>query len=688
MGPVRATLGRTVGRARSLFSTAFAFGGFLAVSAALLARQISLSDGSAMTLPVLWATSVSPVLPMLAALLGMDVWSDERLSGRIDLMLSVPVREADYVLGKFFGVWSMLMSAVLLSLAATLLALRLLAPEALSGVGAESCAVALLAPVVQGALWSAAVVALSAMFRHASSTACAAALLLVAVPRGLWWGVLSWSDAGRTAFGEMPLDAHAVDLASGVLPVGTVAIYLTLTVLSLFVSARSVACCRLIGRGAARLRWSTGFALFLSFLLAGLLSAAFVRVTAVADLSSGGVREELSPRTRSILSEASGTVSITAFLSRSDPAARAAMRVMRALKRQSEVIGGVRIETRFVDPRWDVGAAGRLVRRGAKADSLVFEKGRKMVSLPIAEGVGERVCAATIRRISVPARRRNVYWTVGHGESRFDDYGAFGLSDIARDLFREGFGNQTLDLSESPQVPGDCALVVIAGARDDFQRAETDKLNAYLRDGGRLLVLLSSAKTGGVVSLLPSWGLSPAEILMKNVKTLSGTDVVVTGLSDHPISEPLAGSRIVLEKPVCFRPSSLVQSGTGADRIEFSPVAAAGTAAVVAAAERGGKAGQDLALRPTRIVALGDAGFVLNGQLASRACANRDFFLNCVSYLSGAEAHGAGDAGVEVFRSGLDRTGRLRHAVWTVGVVPFAVFLVLLVVAARRRHRS
>lgn len=688
MGPVRATFGRTVGRARGLFSTAFAFGGFLAVTAALLVRQLELSDGGTLAWPVLWVTSVTPVLPALAALLGMDVWSGERLSGRIDLLLSAPVREANYVIGKFLGVWALLMTAVVLSLASAFVTLRLLSPEALVGVRALDCLFALLAPAIQGFLWSAAVVALSAMFRHAASTACAAVLLLVAAPRGLWYGILAWSGSGQTTFGEMPLDAHAVDLASGIVSLGVVATYLALAILSLFVASKSVACSRLVGRGARRLRFSTGVAIALAAVLAFLLAAAFARTEVVVDLSSGSVREELSARTRSILSEASGSIRITSFLPRRDPSARAALRIMRALKRQSEALGGVRIETYVVDPQWDVGAAGRLVARGAKVDSLVFEKGRRMVSLPIAEGIGERICAATIRRLSVPPRRRNIYWTVGHGESRFDDYGAFGLSDIARDLFREGFGNQTIDLSTCPQIPGDCALIVVSGARDDFLRAETDKLNAYLRDGGRLLVLLSSAKVGGIVSLLPTWGVSPVEILIKDVKTLSGTDVVITGLSEHPISEPLGGSRIVLEKPISFSPSSLVQSGTGADRIEFSPIAAAGSAVVAAVAERGGKAGQDLALRPTRIVVLGDAGFVLNGQLAARASANRDFFLNCVSYLSGVEAHGAGDEGAEVFRSGLDRAGRLRHAVWSVGVVPFAVFLVLLVVAARRRHRS
>ena len=66
--------------------------------------------------------------------------------------------------------------------------------------------------------------------------------------------------------------------------------------------------------------------------------------------------------------------------------------MLRALKRASQDVGGARFTIRFVDPRWDLGAAERLVRRGVATESLAFEKGRRMVALPLADGVSERVC--------------------------------------------------------------------------------------------------------------------------------------------------------------------------------------------------------------------------------------------------------------------------------------------------------
>ena len=202
-----------------------------------------------------------------------------------------------------------------------------------------------------------------------------------------------------------------------------------------------------------------------------------------------------------------------------------------------------------------------------------------------------------------------------------------------------------------------------------------------------MLVLLGSAKSGGIVSLLPSWGMRPVDRPPTGGKTISGTDVIVTGLTDHPISSSLRGSSIVLERPVSILPSAVAGTGTDADSIGYSSVAEVNAATVVAAVERGRGAGDDLALRPTRIVVLGDAGFVLNGQLAVRACANRDFFLNCVSYLSGSEVLGSGEEDADRFRTELDRSGRFRHGLLSSVAFPGCVFLVLVVVAAQRRRK-
>lgn len=688
MSPVRVTASRTFGRVRNLLSTVFAIGCFLSIAALLFAFGIESAEGGRIPISTVWASSVAPILPALAALLAMEVWSDERQTGRIDLLLSVAVRERDYVLGKFFGVWAMLLLTVGFFLLSSVVILLVLSPGALDGTRMPAFVLAFLTLALQGALWSSAAVMFSTFFRHAAAAACLSVVSLIVAPRALWAGLMSWSGEGRIAFGEMPLDAHVVDFTSGLVPVGTVVAYLALTLLCLFVATKCVASVRFVGSGAISLRVSTAVSVILSVVLAVLGLLLLTRVNPTIDLSVAGASNALSTRTRSILAESSGRITATCFLPRSDVRFRSVGHLLRLFKRESAAIGGAQFELRFVDPRWDIGAAERLVRRGVAAGSLVFEQGRRMVSIALGDGCGERLCASTIRRVASPPRRRNVYWTIGHGENGFDAYGAFGMSDIARDLAQEGFNNAPLDLTSDSPIPADCALIVIAGARDDFSRAEIGRLEAYLREGGRLLVLLGSAKVGGVVSMLPAWGIRPVEQPISALKTLSGTDVIVSDFSDHVISAPLRGSRIVLERPVSFVPSAAVGTGASADRIGFHPVASVGANAVVAAMERGAGAGQDLALRPTRLVVIGDAGFVINGQLAARACANRDLFLNCVAYLSGSEAHGSGGDEADVFASGLDRAGRRRLIVWSAAVVPGIVFLMMFAAVQRRMHRT
>lgn len=687
MSPVRVTCRRTISQARNLFSTAFAIGGFLVISAFLFAFNLQTAEGGHLSLSAVWTASVAPVLPALAAFLSMDVWSAERLSGRLDFLLTAAVRERDLTFGKFLGVLTLMMAAVVFFHLASLAALAYFAPAALRGMRLVSFFPGLLALFVQGVLWCAVSLALSAMTNHGAVAACSAIGVLVALPRALWAGFMAWAPAGRPAFGEMPLDAHAIDISSGVISTGTVISYLVLTLVMLFICSKCVFAVRLTGRGAGRLLFSTAFAVVLSLVFAVLAILLAMRLDATVDIPVGGTAMRFSPRMRSILAESSGDIAVTCFLPRSDPRFRPTGHFLRTLKREADATGGVRVEVRFVDPRWDLGAAERLIRLGAQEGSLVFEKARRVALLPLKDGCDESVCASTIRRIALPPQRRNVYWTIGHGESAFDAYDPFGMSDIARELSREGYSNARIDLAGDAQVPADCALVVVAGAKTDFSRVELGRLDAYLKSGGRLLVLLASEQ-GGVASLLPSWGMRPMAQPLTGSRTLSGSDVIVSDFTDHAISAPLRGSQIVLEHPFAFAPSAATEGGVGADRLEYASVAKVGTLAVAAAIERGAGAGTDLALRPTRIVTVGDASFAMNGPLAARANANRDFFLNCVAYLSGSDALAASGTETAVLTAGMDRTTRIRFAAVLGGAVPLAVVLVMLVMIVHGRRRE
>lgn len=688
MRATRTTWRRTLGMARSLFSSALAFALFFAAAGVLFAFALEMAEGGDTPLAVVWASSVAPVLPVLAALLAMDVWSDERRSGRIESLLTIAVRERELTLGKFLGVFTLVTGAMLAFLASSLFMLSAMAPDALENQPATSFLPGVAALMLQGALWCAISVCASAAFRHAAAAALTSITLTVLIPRGLWFALMEWAPQGRMAFGEMPLDANIFDLASGLVSTDTVLTYAILTLFALFVSSKLTAAVRFVGRGARPLRISTGATLALALALVAALVALFHRTNRTFDIPLPPHSDQtLSARTRSILADVRGEFTVTAFLSRKDSRFRPLGHFLRSLVREAESVGGARLTLRFVDPRWDIAAAERLVRDGAHEDSLVFERGNRRAVIPLAGGFDERLCASAILRVAVPPKRGVVYWTSGHGECSFQAYEPWGMSDIARNVSHYGYRNASLDLADASDVPPDCALVIMAGAKSDFSRAEAMRLDSYLRKGGRLFALVSSADAPGIASMLSGWGIRIEATPPKGVRTLSGTDVIVSDFTDHPVCDPLKGSQIVLEKPLSFTPSAAVDVA-GIDRVEWTALARVGDSCVAVAAERGVGTGEDLSLRPTRIIAVGDAAFVMNGQLKVRGNANRDFFLNSLAYLAGTDA--ITEPGTEADRliSGMDREDRVRFVVVSAVLFPGLLFFAMLAMVAAGRRRT
>lgn len=684
MGPIGVTASRTFGRMRNLYSTALALAVFLMAAGISFAFNLERNEGGLLAIAPVWALSISMVLPLLPALLAMDVWSEERSSGRIEQLLSLGVKESQYVLGKFLGVWVAELAAVVLALVISLSALRFYAPSSLGGVRLVTFLPGLLALSLQGALWAAVVTATSSWF-YRGTAAIMALAISVAIPRALWFALLRWSEL--PSLGEMPLDAHVLDMAMGLVSSGVVIGYLLATTAFLVLCVLAIAVSRYVSRGGAATRFLTMVTAVLTLVAAGLATVLAMRLEVMLDLNVGSGELSFSARTRNILADAQGNITATCFLPRHDPRFRSTAHFLRALSREAEGCAGVTITVRYVDPRWDFGAAARLVRMGVKECSIVFEKGRRVVAIPVDEGRGERVAASAILQLSAPPHRRCVYWTVGHGEYAFGDYGGYGMSDIAREFQRDGYRNAELNLDRGMVVPADCAFVVIAGAKADFSRLECEWIDDYLRKGGRLLMLLNG-ESGGAASILPAWGVRPEEIALVGARTLSGGDVIASEFSDHAIAAPLKGAQIVLERPLALQSTAVADFGDGADRIDFSPLVSAGDGVVAAVVERGAKAGSDTTIRPTRIVVIGDSSFVLNGQLAMRANANRDFMLNCAAYLSGTDAITAGGVDAGVLVTGMDRSSRGRFAFLIALWAPLFMMLVMASWVFARRHRK
>jgi len=484
------------------------------------------------------------------------------------------------------------------------------------------------------------------------------------------------------------------------------------------------------------LRASSVLAIALGAVLACLVIVLAYRLNLTWEMSVGSVRL-VSDRTRDVLADTQGTIKIACFMDRRHPMFRPVSRLLRGIRQASRGVAGAEIVIEYVDPRWDLTRAGQLASWGVPENALLFERQRRRIVVTLDDmltkqsplrgqegqetrkegsglGVfrGEMVCASAISRLSLPYEHSVVYWLQGHGEVGFDDYDELrGFSDIAREVKREGFDIRALTLPGLVQIPADCHVLVIAGARRAMAVEEQNMVEAFLQRGGRLLYLVSPGTATGVEPLLEKWGIRLTPFIAASPKTLSGQEVVVSAFADHVITRNLSNVSVVFGYAVCLEAVSDASMEGGADRPKVTLIASTdrdgwgelhpevfprhfdvqselrGPVAVAAVSERGGTVSKDVAFKPTRVCVFGETDFVMNGTLATRANANRDLFMNALSWLAGVDTGTATSLGGDAtLVTGFSRRQWVVFMLWSAAVVPAAFLLVFMLLSLSKRQ--
>lgn len=130
-------------------------------------------------------------------------------------------------------------------------------------------------------------------------------------------------------------------------------------------------------------------------------------------------------------------------------------------------------------------------------------------STPVAYN-GEKIISSCLMRVT-QAEQPMCYLTVNHGET-LSDY------EFMRSLVEAGYTIAFLDLS-ADEIPEDCELLVTFAPKQDLVAAneistvsETEKLDAYMNNGGKYMVFLSadtfaSGARANLEGFLSSWGI-------------------------------------------------------------------------------------------------------------------------------------------------------------------------------------
>lgn len=144
--------------------------------------------------------------------------------------------------------------------------------------------------------------------------------------------------------------------------------------------------------------------------------------------------------------------------------------------------------------RFDIKQAGAVVvesaTRTAKVDNLNGPDN------PKAE---EKITNAIIQ--VEKGEKKKVYFVNGLGQRLISDSSREGYS---RSAMPSGVGRclvEELNLVEKDKIPADAEVVVIPGPKKDFMTHEVTQLEAYLRDGGKVLLMLEPDSTKSLNNL-------------------------------------------------------------------------------------------------------------------------------------------------------------------------------------------
>ncbi len=179
-------------------------------------------------------------------------------------------------------------------------------------------------------------------------------------------------------------------------------------------------------------------------------------------------------------------------------------------------------------------------------DTLIVTSGEREEKVI---GGGEEQLTSTILAVTSGEKTRICFLT-GHGERSVEDTSPRGLGTIKATLENQQYQIDELNLAieDEPTVPGDCAVLVIAGPTEEIRDKEMAAIVGYAEQGGNLLVALEPEgpdmarllEPYGIVALPgmvydPGWGLGGAAFVP-----------MVADFTEHEITERLAQIGVAL----------------------------------------------------------------------------------------------------------------------------------------------
>ena len=293
-------------------------------------------------------------------------------------------------------------------------------------------------------------------------------------------------------------------------------------------------------------------------LMTGIAVIANVIVAQRFDKSADWTRDKihtLSDQTKKILHGLNREVRVIAFfgMNSADQRSEQSYQLVRELlERYQRETDKLHIE--FVDP---VADALKSQEYGIQFYTTVFESGGRREDVTT---IDEQKFTSAILKV-VRDESLKIYFLTGHEEQAIDNFNQDqGYSITKEELEKQNYRVETLSLVTQPEIPADCAALIVPGPKAPLMAHEVNAISKYLDRDGKLFLMLdpsiNSAKelNQELVDLMDRWGVTIGNDLVLD-RIRPAFSLVSGSLPEAPTLDTFEFHQITQEvyRPVTFQ---------------------------------------------------------------------------------------------------------------------------------------
>jgi ABC-type uncharacterized transport system involved in gliding motility auxiliary subunit len=151
----------------------------------------------------------------------------------------------------------------------------------------------------------------------------------------------------------------------------------------------------------------------------------------------------------------------------------------------------------------------------------------------------ESVTNALMKLLRKDAKK--IYFLKGHGELDPSDSSPQGFAVAKEQIEKQNYKTEELVLLQTPEVPHDATILMVAGPKTDPMENEIKAIQDYVHRGGSLFVLINPFQTPKLSEMLVNFGFQTAsDIVVDRMSQALGGDYlmpVITTYAQFPITK-------------------------------------------------------------------------------------------------------------------------------------------------------